>query len=228
MAIVLSKKLNAVYGRFGHALRGRPVCPISLLLLFARSRHCYKEASRSRTNRLGQRKARVSQSLLNFGFQRTLPHALGVVLGVPLVVALAVLGLGQVLASNAYLQSALHWIGAAYLLFLAYKIAVMQTVESEKPINQPVTFLQAFFFQMANPKNWVAVVALSGLVVVEQRFEQLLIIMLVFLFAALCSTSLWVLGGSMMSKLLREASHRSMMNKMMAVLLIGSLAPVYF
>ncbi len=60
---------------------------------------------------------------VNFGFRRTLPHLLGVVLGFCLMVALVGLGLDAIFARFPALLPAMRYLGAAYMLWLAGKIA---------------------------------------------------------------------------------------------------------
>ena len=61
---------------------------------------------------------------VNFGFRRSLPHMLGINIGFPLMILLIGLGLGRVFEAYPPVYSALRWVGAAYMVYLAYKIAV--------------------------------------------------------------------------------------------------------
>ena len=60
---------------------------------------------------------------VNFGFARTMPHALGVVLGFGFLVLVVGLGLGSLFAAIPVLYTVLKVAGAAYLLYLAWLIA---------------------------------------------------------------------------------------------------------
>ena len=59
----------------------------------------------------------------NFGFRRTLPHLFGVVFGFCLMVALVGLGLGAIFTRFPALLPVMRYLGAAYMLWLAWKIA---------------------------------------------------------------------------------------------------------
>ncbi len=61
---------------------------------------------------------------LNYGFTRTLPHLAGVCIGFTLLVAIASFGLGGFFFAYPVLQTALKYGGAAYLVFLAVRIAL--------------------------------------------------------------------------------------------------------
>ncbi|MBP8237324.1 MAG: LysE family translocator, partial [Pseudomonas sp.] len=60
---------------------------------------------------------------VNFGLRRSLPHMFGISLGFMLLVASVGLGLGQLFEQVPLLYNVLRYLGAAYLLYLAWKIA---------------------------------------------------------------------------------------------------------
>ena len=66
------------------------------------------------------------------------------------------LGLEQVFDALPRLHALLRWIGAAYLLWLAWKIARAGPMSDGRPGGSPMTALQAAAFQW-NPKAWVIV-----------------------------------------------------------------------
>lgn len=103
----------------------------------------------------------LTASGANFGFQRTLPHLLGIVGGCFLLFAGIALGLGVLFERYPNLQLALRWIGSAYLLYLAWKIASAPPPDLNSDVTRrPLTFWQAALFQFANPKAWVMGLAL--------------------------------------------------------------------
>ncbi len=61
------------------------------------------------------------------------------------------------------IQTALRWIGSAYLLYLAWKIASAPPPNLKAQTHSvPFTFWQAAAFQFANPKAWVMGLALMA------------------------------------------------------------------
>jgi len=93
---------------------------------------------------------------VNFGVRRSIPHMFGISLGFMLLVAAVGLGLGQVFQRLPVLHDALRYVGAAYLLYLAWKIAQSGAPQSrENAEAKPFTFLQAAAFQWVNPKAWI-------------------------------------------------------------------------
>ena len=71
----------------------------------------------------GPNNAMLAASGATFGMPRSLPHILGVSVGFPVMFAAVALGAGEAFQANPVLSRALHWIGAAYLLWLAWHVA---------------------------------------------------------------------------------------------------------
>lgn len=102
----------------------------------------------------GPNNAMLLASGANFGFRASLPHAAGVLFGFLGLVAICGLGLGGVFKTYPVLHLALKWGGAAYLLYLAFKIARSRAIGAGAVGARPMTFLQAVAFQFVNPKGW--------------------------------------------------------------------------
>jgi len=93
---------------------------------------------------------------VNFGFRRSMPHALGISLGFMLLVIAVGLGLGEVFKVFPWAYTVLRYVGAAYLLYLAWKIATAGGMsDSNEEHGKPMTFLGAAAFQWVNPKAWI-------------------------------------------------------------------------
>ncbi len=65
----------------------------------------------------------LTASGANFGFARSIPHMAGVVVGFVILLVVSGGGLGALLVTFPSLQTALKVVGAAYMLWLAWKIA---------------------------------------------------------------------------------------------------------
>src|ERR1700754_255864 len=90
----------------------------------------------------------VMSSGLTYGFRRTLPHILGVVIGFAFMVGAVGLGFGTVFIAFPVLQTILKYAGAAYLIYLAAVIAMSEPVSSEQDNSRgPMTFWGAVIFQ---------------------------------------------------------------------------------
>ncbi|SDB64914.1 MULTISPECIES: LysE family translocator [unclassified Pseudomonas] len=165
---------------------------------------------------------------VNFGFNRTIPHMLGITCGFFSLVLAVGLGLGAVFQTYPLLYTALRYIGAAYLLYLAWKIAHSGPVSESQPAdNTPISYWGAAAFQWVNPKAWImAIGAISTYTPLQGYFFNVLVIAAVFALINLPSVSLWVVCGSLLRNLLRDRRWLRLFNWGMALLLVASLYPL--
>ena len=70
---------------------------------------------------------------VNFGVRRSIPHAMGISVGFMVMVLAVGLGLGEVFKAWPVLYSVLRYTGAAYLLYLAWKIATSGPLGADSP-----------------------------------------------------------------------------------------------
>jgi threonine/homoserine/homoserine lactone efflux protein len=178
----------------------------------------------------GPNNVMLTASGVNFGFRRTLPHMLGIALGFP-VMALAVgLGLGSLFEAYPLIHGILKYVGFAYLLWLAWKIATAGRTVDTGTEASPINFLQAAGFQWVNPKGWIAVVGAIAAFTTPQGdiLQEVLLITGVFAFVTLPSLAVWTLFGTAIRHLLKSNRARTLFNWSMAALLVASLVPFMF
>jgi len=102
-------------------------------------------------------------SSANFGFRRTVPQILGVALGFGVMIMAAGLGLAGLFQAAPRLHALLKYAGAAYLLYLAWRIAQADAARGGAAWARPINFVEAVLFTWVNPKGWVTTVgALSA------------------------------------------------------------------
>lgn len=164
---------------------------------------------------------------LNFGVRRTLPHGAGVVLGFGFMVLVVSLGLGAVFAAYPLIYTVLKVVGAAYLMFLAWKIATAEPRENGRA-GTPLSFLQAAGFQWVNGKAWVMVVgAIAAYAGVSPYPWNALVLAAGFTLFGIASSATWVLFGTGLRRFVNDPTAVRRFNYVMAGLLILSLIPVF-
>jgi threonine/homoserine/homoserine lactone efflux protein len=102
----------------------------------------------------GPNNVMLTASGANFGLKRTLPHMLGICAGCALQLLAVCAGLGVVFARWPQLQDALRWLGAAYLVYLAWRLLRPAGADGGHA-PRPLKFPEALSFQFLNPKAWV-------------------------------------------------------------------------
>lgn len=164
---------------------------------------------------------------VNFGIRRSLPHMLGISIGFMVMVAAVGLGLHQVFEEVPLLYSLLRYGGAAYLVYLAWKIAGSGAPDDAKGEARPFTFLQAAAFQWVNPKAWVmAIGAITTYTPQENFVTNALLIAALFALINCPSVGLWTVAGSLLRHWLSSPRVLRAFNIGMAVLLVASLYPI--
>lgn len=176
----------------------------------------------------GPNNAMLMATGLTFGFTRGLPHLLGVALGFSFMTLAVGFGLGALLLAAPMAYTVLKYVGAAYLLYLAWAIATASPeFEEASGTGRPITFLQAALFQWLNPKAWVmAVGAVSTYASVAPFPGNMLLIAGMFGFFGLFSSGLWLGFGTGLRKILKSPRAVRAVNIVMAVLLVLSIWPV--
>jgi threonine/homoserine/homoserine lactone efflux protein len=170
----------------------------------------------------------LTASGVNFGFARTVPHLLGVTFGFLVLVAGCAIGLGVVFSAIPDLQRALKFVGAGYMIWLAWKVANAHPKDEDgTALGRPLTFVQAAAFQWVNPKALLA--ALSSIAIyIRPGHEQfdLFVVLGVFGVCTFAATSIWTGFGVALRRLLKNPLHARIFNVAMALLLVASIVPM--
>ena len=166
----------------------------------------------------------------NFGLRRTLPHAFGVGFGFVLMLVLIGLGLARVFDAVPASYLVLKTASAAYLLYLAWKIAHASPPPAETDQDtdaRPFSFLQAAAFQWVNPKAWaMALTAISVYTLPARPLHTLAIVALVFGLVNLPCILSWTILGTQLRHLLDNPVRLRAFNITAALLLVATLWPI--
>ncbi len=170
---------------------------------------------------------------MNYGLRRSLPHIFGVAFGVP-VMALGVgVGLNQAFAALPWLEETLKYVCAAYLLYLAYRIATARPKVSGVGVEvsgKPLTLWQAAAFQWVNPKAWfIVTTALSVYApATSTPFVGTLIVAGGFALSGNCTAFTWTALGDRLRLFFEDPLRLQLFNITAALLLILTLVPIFW
>jgi threonine/homoserine/homoserine lactone efflux protein len=172
----------------------------------------------------------VASSGVNFGFRATVPHILGITFGYPLMLLIVGLGLAKIFIAVPQIHVILKYISIAYLLYLAWRIAMATESSETRGIARPLTFVQAAAFQWVNGKGWVvALSAVTTYTVVNSTLPlQIVALSAIALFITLASVSTWTFFGALLRQYLHTEQRRRRFNYSMAALLVASVIPVFW
>jgi threonine/homoserine/homoserine lactone efflux protein len=160
-----------------------------------------------------------------FGFVRTLPHVTGIVVGFPLMVIAVGLGLGEIFTRYPQVHLILKYLGAAYLLYLAWRIAQAGRPDGGSADARPLTFLEAAAFQWVNPKAWmIALSAIPAFTTVGGDYHaELALIGIVFFVVSIPSAIIWCLFGVGIRRLIRSSQTARIVNLALAAIVALSV-----
>lgn len=181
----------------------------------------------------GPNNVMLMASGMNYGFRRSLGHIMGVALGFPLMIVAVGLGLSQLFAMVPWLEMALKYVCAAYLIYLAYKIATARSKIAEggalEVSGNPLTFVQAAAFQWVNPKAWVmATTALTVYALPLSNTGNAFAVAAAFAFAGTFTASSWTALGDRLRLFFSDPVRLRIFNAVAAVLLLATLIPVFW
>ena len=165
---------------------------------------------------------------VNFGFRRSLRHLLGVQVGFAILLSSVGLGLHAVLDRVPQFYTLLRYLGSAYMLWMAWKLATTRAVLTEPLFTQqPMGFWGALAFQWVNPKAWVmALTFMSTYMAPGALLLEILLLALLFMLLSTPCSAFWLGFGQAMRRLLQNPSHLRLFNVTMALALVASLYPM--
>jgi threonine/homoserine/homoserine lactone efflux protein len=167
---------------------------------------------------------------VNFGMKRSIPHLMGITLGFCFMIFGIGMGLQTMFSLIPQLETILRYVGTAYLLWLAWKIAHSGPVGEGKSGAKPMGFWAAAAFQWVNPKAWFmaisAITTYASTADGGSQLRQVLLVVLIFGAINFPLVACWGLFGSAMRRFLQDPKTLKIFNITMAILLVVSLYPI--
>jgi threonine/homoserine/homoserine lactone efflux protein len=163
----------------------------------------------------------------NYGVRRTIPHMAGVCLGFAAMTLAVGLGLAGIFGAAPWLYVVLRWAAAAYILYLAYKMATARGVGNAVTGAGPMSFVGAVAFQWVNPKAWVmALGAVTTYAEPDRLAADVALIAAVYGLINIPCALAWTVSGVAIKRFLKRGRALRVFNIAMAVLLVASLYPL--
>jgi threonine/homoserine/homoserine lactone efflux protein len=168
----------------------------------------------------------------SFGFRRTVPHILGASISYTCVVLLVGLGLDHWLTVFPEITNTLQYVGSAFLLYMAYKIATAKSAPSEhiEESKQPPSFIEGALAQSLNPKAWLVSMSGVSLFVTSQPQAMFYLFIFCVISFSLCllGISTWAAIGHNIRGLLCTAKRQTAFNVLMGLLLSATVVSIMF
>jgi len=164
-----------------------------------------------------------------FGWQRSLPHLAGILLGFAILMTASVLGLGTIVAKWPWLITGVRVLGASWLAWLGLRYLgaglrgpAASADLSPAPISRPFRFHEGVLFQWVNPKALVLAISAAGayIAIAESVLDRAIIIVGVFFLAGAINCTTWLLAGNALNRYLSSGKSASWVNGGMGALLL--------
>ncbi len=171
----------------------------------------------------------VTASGTAFGFGRTMPHLFGVTIGFGVMVLAFGFGLAEIFRAFPDFHWWLRILGAAYLLYLAVRIARAGDPGAAETARRPLTFIEAALFQWVNPKAWtLALGVVTAFTTIGGNLSfELAVIAGVFMLITFPSLAVWCLFGVAIRQFLASPRALRITNLVMAALVALSVVMLF-
>ena len=162
------------------------------------------------------------------GWVAALPAVAGAGAGVATMLLLAGLGLGELLMRLPQLQSALSWLGAAWLTWLAWKIfsSPPPAVEADASGSgkAELGFVATVGLQLVNPKAWIMALTAVTVYAGAALGHAVYTVEMALLFYALSlpCVGVWAALGDGTGRMISSPRHMVYLNRGLALLLLVS------
>ncbi|MDX1403327.1 MAG: LysE family translocator [Woeseiaceae bacterium] len=166
-----------------------------------------------------------------FGWQRSLPHLGGILLGFAILMTSAVFGLGSLVARWPWLLTIVKVVGAGWLAWMSlrYFLAAVRGPGDDRqnrpaPLSRPFRFYEGVLFQWVNPKALILVISAAGayITIADSLLQRALIMVGVFFLSGLVSCSLWMFAGELLHRLMSAGKAAGVINLAMGVLILAT------
>jgi len=166
----------------------------------------------------------LTASGIKFGFIRSVPNIIGISSGHGIQLALVCFGLGSLFLQFPILLEILKYIGACYLLYLAWKMFGSLNISITDEKSSPLKYYEAILFQFVNPKAWVICITAVSLFYPENvnLIIGTLFLVIMSTIINLPSISIWAFGGSIIRRYLSNKKLKTIIEWILAILLLGT------
>ncbi len=162
----------------------------------------------------------------NFGYIKSIPHMLGVVLGFLSLIIVFGLGLTVIFSKYPIIQFVLRIAGSIYLLYLSYRIySSVNTEDLSK--SKPITFMESSLFQYVNPKGVMMAITTISIYTDHINFkfissfnEGMIYILIAFTISNIIAVITWTSVGVFIGQFIKSARGIKTFNALMAFLLV--------
>ena len=157
-----------------------------------------------------------------YGIAVGLAYAFGAAVGFAALLLLTGIGVGGAVADSPLLTRSMTMVGAAYMLYLAGRLALAPAQARNEPLWQAPGILTGAIAQWLNPKAWIVSVSAISLFVTPRPNHASVLALFCATYFVVClfSVAIWAYLGRFAS---RFTGNAGLFNKLMALLIVVSV-----
>jgi threonine/homoserine/homoserine lactone efflux protein len=160
-----------------------------------------------------------------YGVRRSVPYVCGLIVGSELVLVGVATGVTATLVAVPPLRALLLAVSAAYILWLAYRIATAPPLSAQRTRADAPSLGGGTVLGVANPKGWVAMTAvfatarLADSAALDAAAKSAVLgVMIILIMTA------WLLAGASLAPMLRDPRKARVINCTLSAALVGATA----
>ena len=184
----------------------------------------------------GPNNSMLLQSGISFGYKKTIPHILGIIIGFNILFISINLGLYAIIQKFEILLLIIKIIGTLYFSYFAYKLITAPLpiqkptqgtaqVPIKEPMKEPAkeripfTLMQAILFQWINVKAWFFSIAAISVLPTQRTLFDHILIQIVIIFFTIASASTWTVLGVVIQSIFKHPLYFRIINVMLGLIL---------
>lgn len=160
-----------------------------------------------------------------FGIKKGTPFLAGILIGLSVVIIAASMGLATIFTQYPNVKIVCKSIGAAYILYIAYKIASAPIIVTKKTQSLP-SFKDGFILNLFNVKAYAAFLALFSqfLLPLSNPSISYLTTAVTCLAVATIVDMLWLILGSLIRPIFSKPRHARVIRVLFSILMVIAVA----
>lgn len=164
----------------------------------------------------------LSACSASFGIRKSIPFYFGILFGLGLVIVATIFGVSVLFSNYPQARFIAQLFAAAYLIYVAYKIAVLSSASSRsEQVNVPNLF-DGFILNILNPKAYAAFLAIFSQFQVESGslYASVFVTAIISFMVAVIVDFLWLLIGGSLKRIFSQPKSARIVRITMASLIV--------
>ncbi|MCO7223579.1 LysE family translocator [Pleionea sp. CnH1-48] len=160
-----------------------------------------------------------------FGIKRGAPFLIGILTGLLFVIIGASLGVLSLFEWYPSLRTAMQWLGAGYIVYIAYRVATAPVIDTNSEEAVAPSALDGFILNLLNPKAYAAFFAIFSQFTLPYSSASVsfLVTALVCLGIATLVDMIWLGAGSWLRPLFAHPTYAKRLRYFFALLMVLSV-----